>query len=411
MNRSALISLSTGALVLAALSAGCGSSSGAVDSGPPGDAPVTDVGSATDAGVTPDAGSTPDVTPPADAGTTPDASTTPDVTPATDAGTAPDSGTAPDAGPHQERPMRVAYVEYTAAGRPLLWVQRPDGSERRQLRFTGVTDDVPGQDPSAPTVTDDHVRSVHQLAWSPDGVHLALVVSTAIDQSEVVVLDADAGGGVVVSYNAQYVMPALDWSADGRQLAYVMSTQPRAGALELVVSDVPARRWRRVTTGANLRGLSVQLRFVPDGRTVLVSRVEDQGTSAPWDWHCTLLRVDVATGARPTVERLFTGRIDAVSRDLAAVYAMRNRDGGGQTLVARGTGISSPETTVADGATLVAAAATPRDGTLLLTHDARTAGSTDNAWQYRVLRLPDATTRVDVPPAVERIAVWADPNG
>ncbi len=402
--------LITGALV-AALAAACGSSSSATDSGAPDTGTTTDVGATTDVGTSTDAGTATDTGTSTDAGTTTDTGTD---TGSADAGTTTDSGTSTDAGadagPHQAGSMRVAYVEYTAAGRPLIWVQRPDGTDRRQLHFTGIVDDVPEQDPSAPTVTDEHVRSVHQLAWSPDGVHLAVVVSTAIDQGEVVVLDADAGGGAVVSYNGQYVMPALDWSADGRKLAFVMSTQPRAGGLELVVSDVPAHRWRRVTTGANLRGLSVQLRFVPDGNTVIVSRVEDQGTSSPWDWHSTLLRVDVATGARPTIESLFTGRIDAMRRDLTAVYAMRNRTDGGGTLVARGIEISSADAVVADGATLISAAATPRDGTLLLTHDARSAGSTDNAYQYRVVGLPDDTTRIDVPTAVERIAVWVDPT-
>jgi hypothetical protein len=395
-------------LALAAFAVGCGSSSNAADAGAPD--VVTPVDNGTPDAGTPDAG-TPDSGTP-DSGT-PDGGSTdvfipeagaPDVF-IPDAGT-PDVGT-PDGGTPQPRPMRVAYVQYDAAGRPSLWVQQPDATGRRQIHFTGVVDDVPGQDPSAPTVTDDHVRSVHRLAWSPDGVHLAAVVSTAIDQSEVVVLDADAGGGAVVSANGQYVMPALDWSADGRRLAYVMATLPHAGALDLFVTDTQTHRPARVTTGANLRGLSVQLRFVPDASAVVVSRVEDQGTSAPWDWHQTLLRVDVATGARPTVESSFTGRVDGMTRDLSAVYMVRNRADGGHALVARGVATSSADATLVDDATFSSADVTPRDGTLLLTHDA--SGGAGGAWQYRVLRLPDEGTRVDVPAAVERIAVWADP--
>ncbi|MDB4932073.1 MAG: hypothetical protein JWM10_4557 [Myxococcaceae bacterium] len=382
---------------LAALAAGCGSSSNAADAGGP------DVLTPVDSG-------TPDVPTPVDSGT-PD-SGTPDVPTPVDNGTPdvfiPDAGT-PDSGtPPQARPMRVAYVQYDASGRPSLWVQQPDATGRRQLHFTGIVDDVPAQDPNAPTVTDEHVRSVHRLAWSPDGVHLAAIVSTAIDQSEVVVLDADAGGGAVVSANGQYVMPALDWSADGGKLAYVMATQPHAGALDLFVTDTRSHRWTRVTTGANLRGLGVQLRFVPDAAAVVVSRVEDQGTSAPWDWHQTLLRVDVATGARPTVESAFTGRVDGMSRDLSAVYMVRNRADGGHALVARGVATSSADATLVDDAAFSSADVTPRDGTLLLTHDA--SGGAGSAWTYRVLRLPDVTTRVDVPAAAERLAVWADPD-
>lgn len=306
--------------------------------------------------------------------------------------------------------MRVAYVDYTDTGRAQLWVQRPDGSERRQVHFTGVVDDVPDQDPHVPTVTDDHVRGVHRLAWSPDGVHLALVLSTAADQSEVVVVDVDGGSGAVVSANGQYVMPALDWSADGRQIAYVMSTQPRIGGLDLFVTDAAAHRWRRVTPGLNLRGLGVQVRFVTDASAVLVSRIEDQGTSAPWDWHETLLRVDAATGATAAVGTTFTGRIDAMSRDLTAVYAVRNRPDDGHKLVSRAAASGSVETVLIDDAVFVGAAATPHDRALLVTSDARAAGSTDNAWQYRVLRVPDGSTRVDVPPAVERVAVWVDPG-
>jgi hypothetical protein len=135
-----------------------------------------------------------------------------------------------------------------------------------------------------------------------------------------------------------------------------MSTQPRIGALDLFVTDAAAHRWRRVTSGANLRGLGVQLRFVTDAR------------------------------------------------------AVRNRPDVGHKLVSRSAASGSAETVLIDDAVFAGAAATPHDRALLITSDARSAGSTDNAWQYRVLRLPDASTRVDVPPAVERVAVWVDPG-
>lgn len=305
--------------------------------------------------------------------------------------------------------MRVAYVDYTEAGRARLWVQRPDGGDRRQVHFTGILDDVPDQDPHVPTVTDEHIRGVHRLAWSPDGVHLALVLSTAADQSEVVVLDVDAGGGAVVSANGQYVMPALDWSADGRRLAFVMSTAPRAGGLELITADVPAHRWQFATRGAALRGLSVRVRFDPSGASVTYSRIDAEEPTNPWNSRSSLHRVTLATGADATLASDLVGRIDAIARDASSVWLTRvvraTTGGSSDNAVITRTVPGGAESTLIDRASVSLVAQGPYDGPLLAV-DLDPSGS---GGVHRFVQPGAPDGRVDLPPGAERAALWTPP--
>lgn len=325
--------------------------------------------------------------------------------PSTDVPVTDASADVPADAPQTTDALRVAYVAPGDERRPAIWIQRPDGTMRRQLHFTGVTDDVPAQDERVPAVSDARVISVHQLAWSPDGIHLAAVVSTALDQSEVVVLDVDHGGGFVASANGQYVMPALDWSPDGRRLALVMSTQPHAGGLELVEADLAAHRWRFLTERASLRGLSIVLRYDAAGATLTYSRIDSEEPTSPWNSRSSLHRVNVETRVASDVAADLVGRIDGLSRDGATAYLLRTlragTDGSRESALIARTLAGGAEATVFDGSDVALAAQGPYDGALLVASGAAEA----TAW--RALRPGGETVRVDVPGGAERVALWA----
>lgn len=309
--------------------------------------------------------------------------------------------------PQTAEPLRIAYVAPGASGRPVIWTQRPDGTARRALSFADVTDEIPSQDDHVSPVRDGSVIGIHHLAWSPDGLRLAAVVSTAADQSEVVVLDVDHGGGYVASANGQYVMPALDWSPDGLRLAFVMSTQPRAGGLEVVSSDLVAHRWRFVTDHASLRGLSVRVRFDATAATVTWSRIDAQEPSAPWNDHSSLHRISVEGGAITDTATDLVGRVEAMRRDGAGVYLLRalHAEPGGaheNALVARTLAVGA-ESTLVTGDTALAVPG-PHDGAVLVAGDGSGALG---AW--RVLRAGAADVRVDVPGDAEALSLWAPP--
>lgn len=306
--------------------------------------------------------------------------------------------------PRTTEALRIAYIAPGESRRQAIWIQRPDGTARQQLRFTGVTDPVPDQDDRVPAVSDTSVVSVHHVAWSPDGLHLAAVVSTAIDQSEVVVLDVERGGGYVASANGQYVMPAIDWSPDGRRLAFVMSTQPRAGGLELIEADLGAHTWRFVTERMSLRGLSIVLRYDTAGAAVTWSRIDREEPTNPWNSHSSLHRVNLATRAVTDVAADLVGRIDATTRDGATTFLVRTlragTDGSRETALLSRTIAGGAETTVLNGGEGLMGGQGPHDGALLI-------GSGGNAW--RVMRPGAGDVRVDLPEGAERPALWAAP--
>ena len=330
----------------------------------------------------------------------------PDTTP-----DAPPDVTPPDDVPQTPDAALLAYVAPGASGRPAVWVQRLDGSMRRQLHFDGVTDEVPEQDDRVPPVSDARVVSVHQLAWSPEGTRLAAVVSTAIDQSEVVVLDVARGGGSVASANGQYVMLALDWSPDGRRLAFLMSTAPHAGGLELIAADLPAHRWQFLTRGATLRGVSVRVRFDATGASDAYSRIDAEEPTNPWNSRSSLRRVTLATGATTTLATDLVGVVDGLTRDLGTAYLARvvraGTDGTRDSaLVARSlTGATPPETTLVDRASVSYAVQGPHDGALLVV-DADPSGT---GGVHRLLQPGAADVRIDVPREAERAALWTPP--
>ena len=127
--------------------------------------------------------------------------------------------------------------------------------------------------------------AVHYVAWSPDGAPR--------DDRIVVDRGRPVGGGgarrrqrragAVASANGSTVMPALDWSADGRRLAFVMSTRPRGRGLERSPRTSRPPLGSRHARRRRCAGSRCRVRFDPTGASVTYSRIDAEEPTNPWN--------------------------------------------------------------------------------------------------------------------------------
>lgn len=214
---------------------------------------------------------------------------------------------------------RVAFV-VQEGGHPALYVQNGDGSGRTRIHFTGAQE-MPGNPDVLPPVRDEYIVALGPLAWSPDGQKLAVVVTLAYDQSEVVVMNADGSDARVASFNTQIILTAPDWSADGTKLAYGMSTLPRAEGVQLFVTDLAANSWRQVTSGPAVGSAGTDVRWGSDGATLYLWRTIAQ--TPEHQWVSRISSVDAATGVARVLADSVAGMVQDVARSGAWTLVLR----------------------------------------------------------------------------------------
>lgn len=162
-----------------------------------------------------------------------------------------------------------------------LWLMRwsPDSrqiavivSEHSESRFTHAVNVVDITSGEARTVLESSWRQ-DSLAWSPDGLHLA-VATYANARSQLVEVDV-VSGAVEVLVDADTRGGA--YSPDGAQLAFWRTDLGAARWLEVI--DLATREVMRVATllGVNGRGVS----WVPEGDALLISASGVMRVSVP----------------------------------------------------------------------------------------------------------------------------------
>ncbi|HLA62790.1 MAG TPA: winged helix-turn-helix domain-containing protein, partial [Rhodothermales bacterium] len=176
-------------------------------------------------------------------------------------------GTETDAAPSPDG-SRVAYVGVAETGSaPDLFVQVLGASTALPLTRTGAAEWSP--------------------AWSPDARQIAFLVCVeraAPDERGCAIRTVSALGGderVRVSRGVARI-GGLDWSPDGRTLAYAAREATAPGAqrrASLWLLDVETGRTRRLTTAPVGTPGDGQPRFSPDGRTIAFRR--DVGGGLP----------------------------------------------------------------------------------------------------------------------------------
>ena len=267
----------------------------------------------------------------------------------------------------------VALIELDGA-RPAFYLQKADGSERARVHFNGAVDEVPGNTPLVPALTDANILGLRSVKWSPDGTRIAFVATVAFDQAEVVVMDADGTDPRIVSPNYAYIVGDVDWSPDGKRVAYIMATRPNLAGLELFVSDVAgAPKVTQVTTTSGYRGLGGTIRFATTGTSVWISQVTGEQGAPLFESISAVRRVDLASGAITSVRENLAGEVQAVSRGGAWALVLRHKaiaNGVYDNQLVRvplvGTG---PELLLVDGGRLDFARLTSDDTRLVLLRD------------------------------------------
>ena len=197
---------------------------------------------------------------------------------------------------------------------PALYLQKgADEKGRVRVSFANVHDPIDGNHPLDLLPVDDaHILALGPAKWSPDGQQLAIVVTLAYDQSQVVVMNADGRNIRTASPNSQIVLGDVDWSPDSRRIAYVMSTLPHAGGVDLFVTDLVRDEVVRVTHDGRFSVFD-EYRFDAAGTglrlTQYEGRTEDEVNRVSRVYHASL------DGTLTGVPAKVTGNPQGISRD------------------------------------------------------------------------------------------------
>jgi Tol biopolymer transport system component len=166
-------------------------------------------------------------------------------------------------------PIRVL----DSGGGPAAW--SPDGT---RLTFTTYGEDFafaghlfviePSAGADAVELTDDSFRGLDH-AWSPDSSVLAFAALAAgeRDSTSLVLLDPDGGHGETL-VEAPNALGGLDWSPDGRSIAFGETVE--GGAIIRVI-DVASRAVRDVTSPDAAHG-DYFPQWAPDGTRIAFER-------------------------------------------------------------------------------------------------------------------------------------------
>lgn len=215
----------------------------------------------------------------------------------------------------------LATVEWES-GTPALYLQHADGSARMRVHFEHVSDHVTGNYSSRQLpVTDETIRAIPRMKWSPDGRFLAVIVAPSTEALQVVLVSADGRALRTVSPNSQYLWGDVEWSPDARRIAYIMATGPYGRLPDLFITDLGVDRVTRVTTGSLLSGHDA-IRFDPSGErlhfTERLGWAEDGVNGL-----ARLASVDLASGIITTGDTV-VGEPQGLPRDGAWALFMRS---------------------------------------------------------------------------------------
>jgi hypothetical protein len=208
--------------------------------------------------------------------------------------------------------------------KPALILQNLDGRDTLRFHFQNVADNVPGNTNTI-TLSDDAVLNVSGPRWDRVGGRVAVVVSAAFDQSEVVLFDVTNGRAMVASPNSQIIGGPVDWAQSGMAIAYTMSTVLTSG-IDLFTTNLSTMQVKRLTTGANL-SQSV-IRWNLPSNAVYFSQHIGDAKDIGGNWISQIARVTVASSVVDTIRGSIVGQVQAISRSGEWALVLRTRTRG-----------------------------------------------------------------------------------
>jgi dipeptidyl aminopeptidase/acylaminoacyl peptidase len=181
-------------------------------------------------------------------------------------------------------------------------------------------------------------QTIRDLAWSPDGARLAVVVGTPVGAGHVLTMSATGDNISEVTHGRDVTSASVAWSPNGRRLVYDLgrSAHPERGQ-PLVVSRADGSDAHVITPP---HGFAVAPAWSPDGR--LIAYVK---TSAPGEFAARTGSIQVmpaAGGASHAVSGVYDGQEPSWAPDSRTVYfASAWQNGQGFVSVA-GSGRGAP---------------------------------------------------------------------
>lgn len=146
-----------------------------------------------------------------------------------------------------------------------LYTQNLDGSNRKRIHIQNVEETI------TPillgNINDETIMNRSDPRWSPDGTRIALVVDVAMDQSQLIVMDADGGNAKTASPDPQMVW-CPDWSPDGTKIAYALATSLWGTMTEIVITDLETDTWQQLTNMSMQVGNLIYPRWSEDGEKI-----------------------------------------------------------------------------------------------------------------------------------------------
>jgi hypothetical protein len=309
---------------------------------------------------------------------------------------------------------RLATIEFQ--GRfPALYIQNADGSGRFRVHFENVRDRIAGNYPADMLpVRDENILALGPAKWSPDGQQLAVVVSVAYDQSEIVVMNANGLNMRTVSPNSQWITGDVDWAPDSRAIAYTMSTDFYGRRADLFATDLVKDEVQRLTVGQSFSAFT-EYRWDAAGRRLWFTQFEGM-TQDDMNRVSRLAYADVGTGAAPVVtDRILVGDAQGIARDGSWALVMRypkgSRDWSTREFVRVSLAGDGAQTVLSTGDLLYAELMEGDREAILVVNDASDPYAGRHRYHVAGLGAPDdVRTKLDVDPFASSIALLRGGN-
>jgi hypothetical protein len=181
-------------------------------------------------------------------------------------------------------------------------------------------------------------QTIRDLAWSPDGARLAVVVGSPLGAGHVLTMAGTGDDVREVTHGRDVSSASVAWSPDGHRLVYDLGRSAHPGRGQpLVVSRADGSDAHVITPP---HGLAVAPAWSPDGR--LIAYVEAYAPGEFADRTGSIQVMPAAGGAAHTVSDAYDGQDPSWAPDSRTVYFASSWQNGQGFVSVAGSGRGAP---------------------------------------------------------------------